>query len=173
MSNQRQLIRFLCIVAVLCGVWFIAYEFFLKPQAWVDSYITYWVTGGVNILLHLTGYDSYYEISTVPGNAYLYIAPFVKPVVRVGASCNGLELFALFTSFMIAYPGKKMPKFIFISCGLVIIHIANLFRTYWLVLLAYYRSPYYELFHRYILIFFIYGLVFGLWMLWANKYSKR
>ncbi|MES2559848.1 MAG: archaeosortase/exosortase family protein [Bacteroidota bacterium] len=173
MSKQHQLIRFLCIVGVLCGAWFISYEFFIKPHGWVDSQITHWVTVGVNLMLNITGYDSHYVVSPIPGNAYLYIAPYVKPVVRVGASCNGLELFALFMCFMIAYPGKISHKLLFISIGLIIIHIANLFRTYWLVLLAYYRSPYYELFHRYVLIFFIYGLVFGLWMLWANKYSKR
>lgn len=173
MSKQQQLIRFLCIVAVLCGAWFIGYEFFIKPQRLVDSYITYWVTVGVNLMLNISGYDAHYVLSYIPGNAFIYIEPFVKPVVRVGASCNGLELFALFICFMIAYPGKKVPKILFISGGLVIIHIANLFRTYWLVLLAYHRSVYYELFHRYILIFFIYGLVFGLWMLWANKFSRQ
>lgn len=173
MFNQRQLIRFLITVGVLCCGWFIGYEFFIKPQGTVDSYITHWVTVGVNHMLNLSGYRSHYVVSAILGNAYLYIEPYVRPVVRVGASCNGLELFALFACFMIAYPGKKMHKVLFISCGLLIIHIANLFRTYWLVLLAYHRSPYYELFHRYIFIFFIYGLVFGLWMVWANTFSKR
>jgi hypothetical protein len=38
--------------------------------------------------------------------------------------------------------------------------------------LAINRSIYFELFHRYIFIFLIYGTIFILWMIWANYLSK-
>ena len=172
MFNQHKLLRFLLLITSLYAVWFITYEFVLKPNGILDKHLTNWTCYGVTFCLNLFGYDSYYILSKKLGNAYLFIQPSSAPIVRVGASCNGQELFALFFFFIMAYPGKWKLKIPFMTVGFILVYLANIFRTYCLVVLAYHKSPLYDLFHRYIFIFFIYGLVFLMWMLWANKYSK-
>ncbi|MCU0442507.1 MAG: archaeosortase/exosortase family protein [Bacteroidia bacterium] len=172
MRPTNQLIRFLAILGLLGGIWFGTYEFYLKPVAVPDKYLTAWVSEGICFFLNHTGYISYYTSAAFDGDAYVFIEPFKRQVVRVGASCNGTELFALFLFFTIAYPGKWKYKIPFLIGGTLAIFILNVIRSYILTLMAYYRYPYYDLFHRYILLFLIYGFVFYLWMLWANKLSK-
>lgn len=172
MLKQSQLILFLTVFLSLCAVWFISYEFFIKPEGILDHYLTNWVSEGTNMLLHLFGFNSYYLPAPKVGNTLMFIPPIEKPIVRIGASCNGQELFVLFTLFICAYPGKWKVKIPFILIGLLIIHVANVLRTFSLVMLAYNKSHYYNFFHRYIFIFLIYGLVFLMWKYWATKYGR-
>jgi exosortase family protein XrtF len=173
MKSTNQLLRFLLILGLLGGIWFGLYEFYLKPLAFPDSYLTKWVSEGICLMLNITGYTARYAQAAFEGDTYIFIEPFKRQVVRVGASCNGTELFALFLFFTIAYPGRWKLKIPFVLVGTISIFLVNVLRSYILTLMAYYHSPYYDLFHRYILLFLIYGFVFYLWMIWANKLSKK
>jgi exosortase family protein XrtF len=170
---KQPLFKFLLLFSISLGLFFIGYEFILKPSGTIDHYLTEVVTIGIIKLLHFTGYDASYTIGKQVGSTYLFISPQLIPVVKVGASCNGLELLVLFTLFIIAYPGKWKYKFPFILVGNIIIHTLNIFRNYVLTLLAYQKSAYYDFFHRYVFIFFIYGVVFLLWLYWTNKLSTK
>lgn len=172
MLKQSKLVVFLVLFVSLCSVWFVTYEFFLKPQGTLDTYLTEWVSYGTNTLLHVFGFSSYYLPAPKPGNTLMFISPIVKPIVRIGASCNGQELFVLFTLFICAYPGNWKIKIPYIIIGILIIHVANILRTFSLVILAYHKSPYYNFFHRYIFIFLIYGLVFLMWKHWTTRYGQ-
>ncbi len=173
MKSNPILIRFLVIMGSLTAVFFGLYEYWLKETGIIDFYLTNWVSSGICGLLSLTGKEAYFLPGEKLGETLIYIAPYTKSIVKVGASCNGLELFMLFLFFIIAYPGKVKYKIPYIAIGGIIVHIINLLRSYWLTLMAYYQYPHYNLFHRYIFIFMIYGAVFILWMVWANKLSKK
>jgi exosortase family protein XrtF len=153
------------------GSWFVLYEFFLKPDGRFDHIITVHITEGICSLLSLSGYDPYYSIALKLGETYIYLNGSPVPVIRVGASCNGLELLALFTIFVLCYPGNWKVKIPYLLAGITIIHLLNIVRNYILTLMAIHKSPWYDLFHRYILLFAVYGTIFFLWILWANKYS--
>jgi exosortase family protein XrtF len=173
MPFNKPIIKFLLIMGGSTAIWFLAYEFWLKPAGKLDHYITLHVSDMICLLLNITGYDTYYKTTLKLGETLIYFSPAIKPVVRMGASCNGLELFVLFIFFVAAYPGKWKYKIPYLIAGIIIIHFINVLRSYWLTLMAYHHSPYFDLFHRYIFIFMIYGAVFVLWMLWANYYSKK
>ncbi|MFN4973005.1 MAG: hypothetical protein ACK45I_05070 [Bacteroidota bacterium] len=173
MRLAKPLIRFLTIMGTLSIIWFVVYEFSLKANGKLDKYITVHVTEYVCFMLNVSGYETYYKTTLRLGEAYIYFVPKIKPVVRMGASCNGLELFVLFIFFVVSYPGRWMYKIPYLISGLLVIDIINILRSYWLTLMAYNRYPYFDLFHRYIFIAMIYGAVFGLWMLWANYFSKK
>lgn len=172
MYKQNKLFLFIFLFGTSLALWLFVYEFFLKPISIPDKHLTAILTKAVCMIIELTGKECYYTDALTPGDKYIFISPFEKKVIRIGNSCNGLELYTLFVLFLVAYPGKWLVKLRFILLGLIIIFVVNTLRTYWLTMMAYYKYPHYDLFHRYIFIILVYGIVFGLWMLWANRYSK-
>ncbi len=171
--KDKTLVYFLLKVAVLYLGWYAAFEFLIKPDGRLDDIITKNISQGIVYLMNLTGIDTYFTQARKIGETWIWVAGGSKPLVRVGASCNGLEPLVLFAIFIIAYPGKVKHKLWFIPAGLIIIHIANILRNYWLSLMLYHQKmEMFHLFHRYVFVFLIYLLIFGFWVLWANKFSK-
>ena len=171
MPIKKSLLKFLLLISASYGLWFICYEYYLKPSGHLDHIITEYVTIGICHLLDISGYISHYTIALKHGETYIFVEPFVLPTVRVGASCNGLELLVLFSLFIICYPGQSMVKIPFVVFGNLLIHGINILRNYWLTLMTMQHSPFYDLFHRYIFIFMVYGAIFVLWILWTNHFS--
>ncbi len=171
MLKEKQLIRFLLLSIGIYAIWFLLFEFIIKPNGKLDHMITLNITQAICTLLNLSGYDTIYTIARKLGETYIYLNHQSIPVIRVGASCNGLELLALFTIFIVCYPGNWRYKIPFILIGNLSIHLLNIFRNYILTLMAIHKSQYFELFHRYVFVFVVYGFIFLLWMLWADKYS--
>lgn len=171
MPASNKLFRFLLLISCSYGLWFVVYEYVLKPSGTFDHFITEYVTLGICNLLNWTGHHAYYTIALKPGETYIFVDNIILPAVRVGASCNGLELLVLFSLFILCYPGNRWIKIPFTVIGLLIIHLLNILRNYWLTLMSLAHSSWYHIFHRYIFIFMVYGAIFVLWMLWANYFS--
>jgi exosortase family protein XrtF len=169
---NRSLLRFLFATVSLYLIWFGLYEFYLKPQGRLDHLITENISIIVCYLLNLSDYESYYTIGKKLGETYLFFGDHILPTVRIGASCNGLEMLMIYSIFIACYPGNIWLKCIYIPGGMLVIHVLNIIRNYVLTLLTVNQSTYFELFHRYVFIFLIYGVIFLLWMWWANSISK-
>ncbi|MFN6038909.1 MAG: hypothetical protein ACK452_10620, partial [Bacteroidota bacterium] len=60
-----------------------------------------------------------------------------NPGVWVGTGCNALTLFALFSIFIISFPGKLKNKIWFIPLGILIIHFLNIIRVTCLAIIAF------------------------------------
>src|SRR5262249_6387142 len=71
------------------GLWFLLYEFMLKPDGHLDHLVTEYVTIGICNLLDFSSYHATYTIALKHGETYVFLAGRVMPVVRIGASCNG------------------------------------------------------------------------------------
>ncbi|MES2691368.1 MAG: archaeosortase/exosortase family protein [Bacteroidota bacterium] len=168
MALNKKLLKFLLFTFALYGLWLLGYELFIKPSGNFDHLITENITYFICLLLDITGYQTHYTLAEKWGETYIFLIPQTNPLIRVGASCNGLELLVLFTIFIICYPGPLKNKAWFIPLGLLIIHVLNILRNYTLTLMQIHKSPYFEFFHRYIFIFMVYGVIFLLWMWWAN-----
>ena len=93
--------------------------------------------------------------------------------VWVGSNCNAITLFALFSVFIIAYPGNQKHKFWYIPIGIIIIHLLNIFRVLALAMISFYRPDLLEFNHTYTFTFIIYGVIFLLWLIWINKFSEK
>jgi exosortase family protein XrtF len=169
---SKSFIRFLTITIALYVVWFGLYEFVLKPNGRLDHFLTENISIAVCYLLRFMGYEAHYTIARKLGETYIFIGDDILPIVRIGASCNGLEMLMIFAIFIVCYPGNPFIKALFVTGGILFIHVLNIIRNFVLVQLAISRSAFFELFHRYIFIFFIYGVIFLLWMWWANRLSK-
>ena len=150
--------------------WYILYEIWLHPQGKMDLLL-------INNLILLSS-----KILKLIGFR-LIEQPIYNEVIRtmgidgshglwIGDACNGLTLFALFTGFIIAYPGPLIRKLIYIPIGIIVIHFMNVLRIVSLSVITLYAPEYLEINHTYTFTILVYTCVFILWILWANKFSK-
>jgi exosortase family protein XrtF len=95
-----------------------------------------------------------------------------RSMARIIEGCNGLSVIILFISFVVAFSGKIKPTILFIVGGSLLIHILNVSRIALLCVLMYYYPKQQHLLHGVLFPLFIYGVVFLLWIIWVNKFSK-
>lgn len=95
-----------------------------------------------------------------------------KFTIRIVEGCNAVSVIILFVSFIIAFSGKFKTTLLFILFGTLFIYVLNIFRIMFLTILLF-RYPENEHFlHGVLFPLIIYGLVFLLWVIWVNKFSK-
>ncbi|KAF2507866.1 exosortase family protein XrtF [Flavobacterium zhairuonense] len=95
-----------------------------------------------------------------------------KYTIRIVEGCNAVSVIILFISFIIAFSGKLKTTLLFILFGALFIYVLNIFRIMFLTILLF-RYPENEHFlHGVLFPLIIYGLVFLLWVIWVNKFSK-
>lgn len=95
-----------------------------------------------------------------------------RSMARIIEGCNGLSVIILFISFVVAFSGKIKPTILFLLGGSLLIHILNVSRIALLCVLMYYYPKQQHLLHGVLFPLFIYGVVFLLWIIWVNKFSK-
>ncbi|MDD5149702.1 MAG: exosortase family protein XrtF [Flavobacterium sp.] len=95
-----------------------------------------------------------------------------KLMARIIEGCNGLSVIILFISFIIAFSGKLKPTILYSIGGSLLIHILNVFRISLLCVLMYYFPKREHILHGVFFPLFIYGVIFMLWIIWVNKFSK-
>lgn len=163
-------IMFLIKSAILYVLWFVCYNIFLHPNSNFDYLLINNLTDITKFILTKMGYT----LMTIPADLDTMGVVGIDGShgVLIGYPCNGLELFALFTGFVIAFPGSVKDKLWFIPLGILLIHLLNIFRVIALTILAYKAPEYLDFNHTYTFTILVYTVVFILWMLWALKISK-
>lgn len=95
-----------------------------------------------------------------------------RHMARIIEGCNGLSVIILFVSFVVAFSGKLKATILYILGGSLFIHILNVFRIASLCILLYSFPKQEHILHGVLFPLFIYGVVFMLWIIWVNKFSK-
>ncbi len=90
----------------------------------------------------------------------------------IGDPCDGIVLFALFSIFMIFYPGPWKQKLWFLPFGLITIHLINVLRIMALCIIVTYDYAYLDFNHSYTFTILVYGYMFILWVWWATRYAE-
>ena len=165
--KQRQIILFLVKAILLYTIWFVSYDFFISPDGSLDAWLDDIVAGHAANLLSIFGFNG----STSPGIDQTIVLINGVSMVGVGDPCNGLELFVLFTGFIICFPGNTSSKLFYIPVGIIIIYICNVIRTMLLSLIQLKAPEYLELNHHYTFTIIVYSIIFFLWIYWVNNYS--
>ena len=103
-----------------------------------------------------------------------YIKLFYKNtyVGRIIEGCNAISVIILFVSFIVAFSGKLKQTLLYILAGSVLIYLLNILRIVLLVVLVYNYPSEEHLLHGVLFPLIIYGIVFILWVIWVNKFSK-
>ncbi|AWI24620.1 exosortase family protein XrtF [Flavobacterium pallidum] len=119
--------------------------------------------------LRVTGHDA--EIYPHPRESSYKLFLDGHSIARIVEGCNAVSVMILFAAFIIAFSSKWLRTSLFIISGILLIHVLNVIRV-GLISVAMEKYPQYKgLLHDVIFPLFIYGVVFGLWVLWINKYS--
>ena len=167
---DRNLIRFLAVGLVAYLMWSGLYEYVLKPNTLLDEYLIHSMVLCSEGVLRVLGY-ALYEVNSDGLRWQLGIANSVG-MLQVGAPCDGLALFALFTAFILAFPGPLKRKLWFIPLGIAAIHVANLIRVISLTMLNYHNPEALAFNHDYTWTVLIYGFIFWLWYVWTERLSR-
>lgn len=93
--------------------------------------------------------------------------------VYVNLSCSGLKQFYQWVVLMLLYPGPWKHKIWFIPAGLLVIHLVNVFRIVSMTLVTINISQHWDFTHDYVLRPFFYVVMFGMWVLWNEKFYLR
>jgi exosortase family protein XrtF len=164
--------KFLIRAALLTAAWLLLYHFYLRKNTKLDRQLCHVVVSHSTSFLSL--FDTDYHVSFQPRGKYrLYTVCYAdKCLVGVGRPCNGLELFVLFAGFIIAFPGNSRNKLWFIPAGILLIHFVNVLRVAALAVIQLNWHSWLEFNHKYTFTVLVYMLIFCLWMLWMNRFSK-
>jgi len=163
-------IRFIFSSIGLYLLWYFIYELWIKPDEWLDLLIMDNIVYWNEKILKLFG--------------YILIREFpVKDIIRttgidgtvgvwIGARCDGVSLFALFSGFVIAYPGQLVNKLIFIPLGILSIHIINIIRVVILCIIQHIDYTLLDFNHNYTFTSIMYTYIFILWYIWISKFTN-
>ena len=93
--------------------------------------------------------------------------------VGVNFGCSGLKQFLQWIVLMGFFPGPWKKKLWFIPSGLIIIHLVNIFRISGLSILLDYYPQHWQFSHDYLFRPFFYVVMFGMWIIWVEKFKKK
>lgn len=161
---KNPITRFLIYAVLLYAAWFLIYELWLHPRQSVDLFVIDITLKASKWILELMGYTVFTGSDRLMG-----IDGF--PGLWMGDNCNGLVLFALFSGFVIAYPGPVRKKLWYIPLGIIALEILNVIRVVALAIIQTHSLEMTQFNHTYTFTIIIYGFIFMLWMVWVNKLS--
>jgi len=167
-------IRFIISFVLIYSVLTLGYKFYLDHSdgsRYYPDYMTNLVGQQSIEILESWGYRC--EMIPHPNEASLKVIINGKYSARLVEGCNAVSVLILFVSFILAfYDGLKRTSLFLLASG-TIIYAANLLRLN-LFFIGLYHYPWHqELMHDILFPLAIYGLVFGIWMLWIYMYSKN
>ena len=161
---DEPIVKFLAIGLVLYLGWLALYEWVIHPAKWADDAVVNNTIAVSRKILEWFGY-----VTEMKEHRTMSIAG--TPGLFIGDSCNGISLFALYSIFIIAFPGKIISKIIFIPAGILLIHLLNVLRVVSLAIIETYSYHWTEFNHTYTFTILIYAVIFLLWLFWINKFS--
>lgn len=151
----------------------VAYKLYLQysdGSKFYPDYFTHLVAIQSESLLTTIGYQV--EVLPHPDEPSMKVIVNNQYLARVIEGCNAISVIILFVSFVIAFSGKLKTTFFYILSGSVLIYVVNLLRIVLLTIGLYHYPDYEAILHTVIFPAIIYGMVFLLWILWVNRFSK-
>lgn len=159
-TRHAPLLRFLAVVTVVYGAWYVLYDLWLLPDGRLDRWVSLSVVQVGEALLSAVGFEA-------TGQAR-HLALAGASGIRVVDGCNGLASMGLFVGFVLAYPGRAWRRAVFLPLGLLAVYLSNTGRVIGLLLLQKYWSGGFDVAHGIGAPLFFYTVIFGLWVLWVN-----
>ena len=160
---ENPLVKSLIIAIIVYLLWYIAYDLIIHPAEVLDDFV---VANSVDLskfLLNLLGYETFQTARS--------IGTIDTMGLTIGDSCNAIPIMAIFAGFIIAFPGDYRKKIIFISAGILAIHLLNVLRICALCLILSKAPEAVDFNHTYTFTLLMYGCIFLFWMYWV-KWAK-
>ena len=169
--KYKSVIQFILTFLGVYVILSLSYKFYLNYSNMSSSadYITSLVAKQSESLIGITGYEA--QVLPHPNEPSIKILVNDKYIGRVIEGCNSISIIILFVSFIIAFKGKWKTTLFYLLTGSVLIYIVNLIRIVILSIGLYEYPEREKLLHTIIFPLIIYGMVFLLWMFWANRFK--
>jgi exosortase/archaeosortase family protein len=166
----RQFLIRACIIFLL---WKFCYYLILKPTRVVDKPLTVQTTKSTLLVLKSFYTNATFSIvEKIPTNKIdfysLVIIKDGRKVLGIADPCNALELFVLFSSFLLCIPLNWKRILLFSIGGTAIIYFFNILRCSFIGYLNISNSSYIDIAHHYIFKLIMYLIIFGGWV-WYLK----
>jgi exosortase family protein XrtF len=94
-----------------------------------------------------------------------------KYVARMIEGCNAISIIILFVSFLVSFSARLKTTLLFVFGGSLVLYLLNVVRIALLCFLLFLYPEREPFLHGIFFPLFIYGVVFGLWIIWVNKFS--
>jgi exosortase family protein XrtF len=162
------------IFSAVYGLLTIGYNLYLNlsdGSKFYPDYMTNLVAHQTKALINSIGYEA--EVMPHPKEPSMKIIINGKFVARVIEGCNAISIIILFISFLVAFAGKFKTTLMYCFAGSIIIYVFNLIRIVILSVGLYHYPWRQDILHKVIFPMLIYGIVFLLWMVWVNRFSKN
>ncbi|NRD23126.1 exosortase family protein XrtF [Winogradskyella litoriviva] len=172
--KYKPVIRFIVTFLAVYGILTIGYNVYLNlsdGSKYYPDYLTNLVAQQTNEVLNGVGYNA--SVMPHPNEPSMKIIINGKFVATVIEGCNATSIVILFLSFIIAFAGKLKTTILYCFAGSIIIYAFNLVRIVILSIGLYHYPWQQEVLHKVIFPMLIYGIVFMLWMIWVNRFSKN
>lgn len=150
------------------------YQLYLKwgaSERFYPDYITHMVARQSELLINGLGYEGQVTPSRIEPAMNLKING--NQLARIIEGCNAVSVILLFFSFIIAFWGGRKRSLLFMFAGAVLIYCMNIVRIAVLSVGIYEYPEYATLLHGTVFPAIIYGTVFGLWLWWVSRFTKR
>ena len=174
LKKYKLVIRFIITFLSVYSILTVGYYFYLDLSdgtKYFPDYATHLVANQTENLLDGLGYDS--EVLPHENEPSMKVIINGKFVARVIGGCNAISIIILFLSFVIAFADKFKSTFLYCLAGSINIYAFNLIRIAVLSAGLYHYPWRKEILHTVIFPMAIYGIVFILWMIWVNRFSKK
>lgn len=160
-------LRFFLVAGLLYLGWYLLYDLVLHPARTLDRAVIDNIMVISSGMLEALGYvllpEPDFDLNRyigVQGGTHLWI----------GDPCNGVSLFAVFTIFLIAFPGPWEHKIWYGALGLLSIHLINCIRVVALCIINKVDHNLLTFQHDYTFYVIVYGWVFLLWYIWVKRF---
>lgn len=167
-KGYRPFIQFLLVALSVYLLWSIINAFLIIPDGRTDKWLKLSEASASSKLINLAGYES----AVVEKKHQCELYQGGQKLVGISDSCDGLALMVLYAGFLLAYPGKVIPKLIFIPAGAFIIYVINILRIGGLAVISLHYPSALDFNHHYTFTFIVYGCVFLMWMAYVNRFGK-
>ncbi|HHZ65226.1 MAG TPA: exosortase family protein XrtF [Flavobacteriales bacterium] len=168
---NSKLLRFLIVSGIIFIAWNAFYDLWLHPDQRVELWMVGQIGAATASILEMLGYTLI--SSELLQEMYSTVGIDGTHGVFISDNCSGISLMALFTGFILAYPGTVKYKLLLIPFGILTIHIINILRIVGLCIMAKHTPSLFELNHHYTFTVVVYTYIFLLWVLWVNKFANK
>ena len=172
-KKYKPVIRFILTFLTVYIVLSVGYKFYLDlsdGSKFYPDYLTHTVAKQSQDLLNTFGYETRVEPHADEPTMKIIVRD--NYVARVVEGCNSISVIILFIAFVIAFSGRLKTTLFFLLAGSTLIYIVNLLRITILSIGLFHYPWRREILHVVIFPSIIYGMVFILWMVWVNRFSK-
>ncbi len=163
LTGNKKLLGFLLRGGGSYLIWFVLYEYYLKPHTSFDPWVITNIVSSTHKWFALFGTELLQA-----SHFYAQIGLENAGMVWIGDGCDGLSVMAVFICFTLGYWGSWKKLIPFLVIGTLSIHFINILRVAALTKIMAVNPEWVSFNHKYTFVLIVYAFVFGLWYTWVQ-----